>query len=148
MYILFRAHEYLPCVAVASENAGDVYTTCGQCSCGKVSIRARTYYDGAVVVSLQCTAHVVRLVFFLRRGKHGLPVSLGESYAFDGHELSTMTLQIVFVGYLGDIEYLCLLREGGDAPIPSEEEIRERAERTVRNSHEALDRGRSGETDS
>lgn len=48
----------------------------------------------------------------------------------------------------GNIEYLCLLREGGDAPIPSEEEIRERAERTVRNSHEALDRGRSGETDS
>ena len=48
----------------------------------------------------------------------------------------------------GNIEYLCLLREGGDAPIPSEEEIRERAERTVRNSHEALDRGGSGETDS
>ncbi len=70
-------------------------------------------------------------------------LSLSLGFCLEGLDYSPIK------GPEGNIEYLCLLREGGgDAPIPSEEEIRERAERTVRNSHEALDRGRSGETDS
>ena len=70
-------------------------------------------------------------------------LSLSLGFCLEGLDYSPIK------GPEGNIEYLCLLREGGgDAPLPSEEEIRERAERTVRNSHEALDRGRSGETDS
>lgn len=70
-------------------------------------------------------------------------LSLSLGFCLEGLDYSPIK------GPEGNIEYLCLLREGGgDASIPSEEEIRERAERTVRNSHEALDRGRSGETDS